>query len=801
MWLRLLLQNREHYIYDFLKGDQVDNNNIFFCRMDFSRGKKLVTLVLEQNKVKADRLPACENSATNKFSNESKNQCIQNVVSCVSDERQSLKNDMFNLEQVIQTVEIAEPEGDNRDETIDCSSSVSQIQCPSDNNFFQGQNLSTPEETTKNLERLNSKSYDLEFEEPFQSSGSEFIPDSEGTSEGMSDLNITETAETNKEVKKWEGRKKRGRKRKILHQSRADRKKFANTNQKYISVRDKEVEPKNFNVVYSCKCSKKCTDIVPLETRKRLFDQFWGVGSFEGRCVLITKCVKEIEKKRTYTKNLVSRRSRSKMYNIEDHCVCKEAFLNTLQINSNRVQVALKKMKSNLIQDKRGCSSGGRNAISQERIENIIKHISSFPTYISHYCRSQTDSQFLNPDLNLRKMYSLYQENTDDPVSLSKYKNIFYSNFNLKFKAPHKDTCRMCDTYTAELSSADNFKKQELEAAHLKHLQTAEELRNQMDSDISASQEDETVETLTFDLQKTHPIPKLPTGIVYYKRQLNLYNLGIFVGSSKKGIFNVWLEHEAGRGTQEVGSCLRKFVNENIKAPVKKLNLWSDSCGGQNRSIKLVLMLNHVLQNHPSLTTISLKFLLSGHSFLPNDSHFGDVECSLKTQQRLYTLNDYTDVMKACRRKNKFVINRITAQDMVSVVNLERAITNRKSDVNKEHINWLKLHEITLKKENPTLLFMKIHTADSVYTEVNIEKGGKGRKPVLKEVNLPPLWPKGKALSVEKIKDLKEILKLVPQDAKPFFNFLKTVNGQDFREDIEGIGADIDFEISDLQEF
>lgn len=90
--------------------------------------------------------------------------------------------------------------------------------------------------------------------------------------------------------------------------------------------------------------------------------------------------------------------------------------------------------------------------------------------------------------------------------------------------------------------------------------------------------------------------------------------------------------------------------------------------------------------------------MLSGHSFLPNDSHFGDIECSLKTHQRLYTFDDYTDVMKICR-KNKFIVNRIKPQDMVSVVNLEKTITNRKTDVNKEQINWLKLHEITLKKK------------------------------------------------------------------------------------------------------
>nr|CAI5827690.1 unnamed protein product [Callosobruchus analis] len=291
---------------------------------------------------------------------------------------------------------------------------------------------------------------------------------------------------------------------------------------------------------------------------------------------------------------------------------------------------------------------------------------------------------------------------------------------------------------------------------------------------IKAAQEDEETETLTFDLQKTHPLPKLSTGISYYKRQLNLYNLGIFVGSSQKGIFNVWLENEAGRGTQEVGSYLRKFINENVNKPVQKLILWSDSCGGQNRSIKLVLILIHILQNHATLESISLKFLLSGHSFLPNDSHFGDVECALKYQQRLYTIDDYLEVMRNCRQKQKFLVNRMTRLDMISVSNMERAITNRKSDVNKENISWLKTHEILLKKDNPTTLYMRNHITETNFSE-----------------------PNGKPISAEKAKDLKDILKLVPQDAKLFYAFLRSSETEDYDEDIEGLGPNIDFEIDE----
>lgn len=156
---------------------------------------------------------------------------------------------------------------------------------------------------------------------------------------------------------------------------------------------------------------------------------------------------------------------------------------------------------------------------------------------------------------------------------------------------------------------------------------------------------------MPFDIQKTHSFPKLATSIVYYKRQLNSYNLGIHVGSTSKGISNVWLETQASKGTQEVGSCLRKYIFENIRSPVKKLFLWADSCGGQNRSIKLVLILIHILQNHSSLESVSLRFLQSGHSFLSNDSEFGDVECFLKQFQTLYTRADMIEKMKNCRPK------------------------------------------------------------------------------------------------------------------------------------------------------
>lgn len=166
-----------------------------------------------------------------------------------------------------------------------------------------------------------------------------------------------------------------------------------------------------------------------------------------------------------------------------------------------------------------------------------------------------------------------------------------------------------------------------LEEWHDAHLEQAEALEQQMKIDLANAKTDPELEAMSYDMMKILLMPRLTTSIVYYLRQLILFNLGIHIGSSGKGRFNIWQENEASRGTQELGSCLKKYIN-NIIAPVKNLILWSDSCGGQNRSIKLVLMLIHVLQHHSSLETISLRYRLSGHSFLSNDSEFGDFECA-----------------------------------------------------------------------------------------------------------------------------------------------------------------------------
>lgn len=56
-----------------------------------------------------------------------------------------------------------------------------------------------------------------------------------------------------------------------------------------------------------------------------------------------------------------------------------------------------------------------------------------------------------------------------------------------------------------------------------------------MSKDLSAVKINASLETLTVDLENTHCLPRSPTSIVFYKRQLHLHNLGIRSGRDEKG--------------------------------------------------------------------------------------------------------------------------------------------------------------------------------------------------------------------------------------------------------------------------
>lgn len=133
----------------------------------------------------------------------------------------------------------------------------------------------------------------------------------------------------------------------------------------------------------------------------------------------------------------------------------------------------------------------------------------------------------------------------------------------------------------------------------------------------------------SIDLQKALPFPILTVFLMHIIKEICIVTFGIHDLRENIRYFYVWDEMIASRGSQEIASCLIKHIK--TASNKEKIIIYSDTCIGQNRNIKLALYLLKLVQSNDITTKIiEQKLLISGHSFLPNESIFGSVESAVR---------------------------------------------------------------------------------------------------------------------------------------------------------------------------
>lgn len=88
-----------------------------------------------------------------------------------------------------------------------------------------------------------------------------------------------------------------------------------------------------------------------------------------------------------------------------------------------------------------------------------------------------------------------------------------------------KDTCNLCDSFNIKIKNKNNnVGNEEYKLEHDRHLLMAKEAREALKRDIMAeSKNNLKLEVATYDMEKVLGLPKLPTNLVYYKRQLFVF--------------------------------------------------------------------------------------------------------------------------------------------------------------------------------------------------------------------------------------------------------------------------------------
>ncbi|GFR84553.1 reverse transcriptase [Elysia marginata] len=243
--------------------------------------------------------------------------------------------------------------------------------------------------------------------------------------------------------------------------------------------------------------------------------------------------------------------------------VCKTFFLETFQISNGRLSRALKTVATHNgpRADQRGRKEP-KNKTPVHLIEELKNFMDSFRKYESHYCRVAgqcvpTGKKYFSVGLNTATLYKMYNEdcvsNFRQVVSQQVFRKTLKKGFRIGFHQPLKDTCKTCDKYKVQIAAElDREKVEALKAERDAHHIKAEQVTEQINKDKLK----ENTKVICFDLQKTMPTPVLTTNLVYYKRQLWTFNLGIHDENTGTAYMFMWHEGQASRGPNEIGSCL-----------------------------------------------------------------------------------------------------------------------------------------------------------------------------------------------------------------------------------------------------
>ena len=486
-----------------------------------------------------------------------------------------------------------------------------------------------------------------------------------------------------------------------------------------------------------------------------------------------------MEKRRIYNNKDQSRRTCTYKYSLPTSSlgeveVCKKFYMDTLGVCDKVIYTAIKLTKDGFSEsDKRG-KNKKENKFPDEK-DVVRRHIESFPATESHYCRKETKRTYLDGQLSLRKMYKMYKEDRQEAgescvVSEALYKKIFYTEYNISFYKKAKDRCDFCTIYKNADEKTDKMKEE-----YETHLKMKDEARKLKDLDMKKAKEDNEFAAATFDLEDVLKTPKGNAKGFYYKRSLNTYNLSIFDYGSDLGINNIWNERVGKRGSNEIGSCIYKYVISQVEKGKRIFSFYSDACGGQNRNTHITALM-WWLRCKYNLKEIKQTFFVSGHSQSEVDGIHSRVEDSSRLID-VYTTAQWAAIIRSARQKPPvFQVNEFGLSDIKDIKAITEQIFNLYIDTEKNTINYLKIKRIRITEEKEHIIEMSYDYDENSWFELNIQK--KKRKVVrvknAKDIDLHPVRDQFYEIDDNKLKDLDELCKkgLIPQVHHSFFNSL-----------------------------
>ena len=179
----------------------------------------------------------------------------------------------------------------------------------------------------------------------------------------------------------------------------------------------------------------------------------------------------------------------------------------------------------------------------------------------------------------------------------------------------------------------------------------------------------------------------------------------------------------------------------------------------------------YVLDAHLQTTaieTVDHKFLVSGHSYLPNDADFGVIERATK-KSALYVPDQWFQTIRSCKRSNPFAVVEMNQELFVSVGDLLHYAVIRKKCTDGSKLEWLKTQWIQIRQQEPMKMYFKYTCQDEVPFSC-VDFARRDHRTMPPSYHVLPLYSHLRTLSAEKAADIKKLMKFVPPVYHPFYS-------------------------------
>ena len=170
-------------------------------------------------------------------------------------------------------------------------------------------------------------------------------------------------------------------------------------------------------------------------------------------------------------------------------------------------------------------------------------------------------------------------------------------------------------------------------------------------------------------------------------------------------------------------------------------------------------------------TSIDHKFMVPGHSYLPNDRDFGSIESHKYRLQQVYTPSEWANVIQTSRQANPFEVMQMSRQDFLDLKAFSRCIINRKKNEDGENVQWLKMKWIRVKKSQP-LKFQYHFSHNELEAWKTVDLRRRGHTCDIGKFQLTRLYDRPRKVSSLKLSDIRDLMDYVPPVYQKFYKEL-----------------------------